>query len=461
VGRNLPGGTVFTCLSHDVVAHETTHALLDGLHRYFTDPSNPDVFAFHEAFADIVALFQHFGHADVLRHQLTRTRGDVRRESTLGVLARQFGEALGHRGALRQYLGQKDEQGVWRPVEPDPTLIGKVFEPHARGALLVAALFGAFTNIYENRVKDLQRIATGGTGVLPHGDLHPDLVNRLAEEAAKSARHLLNMCIRALDYVPPVDITFGEYLRALITADYELIKDDDRRYRVAVIAAFRDWGIYPGSVRSLSVDSLLWRPPHPAGLRNVHPFLKGRRFDEWDLTVDRRKVYADMRRLNREFHGWLDRTARPSAGYLGLALDADAPASIARRDGAPRFEVHSFRPCRRIGPDGQQRTDLVAEIVQRRKAFLDPARQEELDAGRVSYDAAGEPDFYYRGGCTLLIDPETGDIRYCVTKAIRSDTRLERARRYRQGDLGDGAGGAFLSDRDDDRNPFGFLHASH
>src|SRR5262249_30510712 len=47
VGRNLPGGTVFTCLSHDVLAHETTHALLDGLHRYFTEPSNPDVFAFH------------------------------------------------------------------------------------------------------------------------------------------------------------------------------------------------------------------------------------------------------------------------------------------------------------------------------------------------------------------------------------------------------------------------------
>ena len=83
--------------------------------------------------------------------------------------------------------------------------------------------------------------------MLPDGDIHPDLVNRLAAEAAKSAGHILTMCIRALDYIPPVDLTFGEYLRALITADYDLVRDDDRGYRVAVIDAFRT-GAYPSDV---------------------------------------------------------------------------------------------------------------------------------------------------------------------------------------------------------------------
>ena len=54
------GQRVFTCLSHDIIAHEVTHAIIDGIRTYFTQPSNPDVLAFHEAFADLAALFNHF-----------------------------------------------------------------------------------------------------------------------------------------------------------------------------------------------------------------------------------------------------------------------------------------------------------------------------------------------------------------------------------------------------------------
>src|SRR2546423_9776986 len=69
------------------------------------------------------------------------------------------------------------------------------------------------------------------------------------------------MCIRTLNYCPPVDITFGESLRAVITADSDLVPDDDRGYRVAFIEAFRRRGIFPPDVRTLSVDSLRWRDP--------------------------------------------------------------------------------------------------------------------------------------------------------------------------------------------------------
>src|SRR4051812_7210061 len=100
-GPNLPGQTVFTCLSHDVVAHEIAHALVDRLRHCFLEPTNRDVLAFHEGFADIVAIFQHFTFHNFLRDQIQRQRTDLRNPSLLVELARQFGHATGAGRALR------------------------------------------------------------------------------------------------------------------------------------------------------------------------------------------------------------------------------------------------------------------------------------------------------------------------------------------------------------------------
>ena len=194
-GAQLPGGMIFTCLSHDIVAHETTHALLDAILPKFLQPTNPDSLAFHEAFADIVALFQHFSFPEVLRHQIAKTRGDLASQSLLGELAQQFGQATGLYGGLREAIGRINEEGKWEQLEPDPAAYETQTEPHERGSLLVAAVFDAFLAIYRSRVADLMRIATGGSGVLPAGALPNDLTNRLTGEAAKSAQHILGICI--------------------------------------------------------------------------------------------------------------------------------------------------------------------------------------------------------------------------------------------------------------------------
>ena len=452
VGGNLPGGMAFASLSYDIITHETTHALLDGLHRYLMEPSNPHVLAFHEAIADAVAVFQHFSHPEVLTRQIRSTQGNLERESMLGVLARQFGEAMHQRGALRQYLGEKKDGGRWEPIKPDSQAIRREKEPHGLGAILVAALFRAFVKIYNNRVADLRRIATGGTGVLPVGEISQDLGNRMAAEASKAARHMLTMCIRALDYIPPFDLTFGEYLRALVTADYDLVRNDDLQYRVSIISAFRDWGIYPGDVRSLSVGSLLWSPPEvqafdtplrwsPADKLHEDPLFNPDAVlghnDAWGTNRDRLRCFINMHKRGRQLQDWITEFIDPGAApYMGIDLDSSPNAppnrSIERdSQGRPCFEVNSPRLCRRIGPDQQERADLVVEIVQKRKAFFDPERQDDLDNGRQDWSGARQ-DFFFLGGCTLVIDQETGDVRYCVRKSIHQQDRLEAERQYRR-----------------------------
>jgi len=433
-GDNLPGGMVFTCLSHDIVAHETTHALLDGIHRRFIEPSNVDILALHEAFADIVALFQHFSYPEVLHDQIARTRGDLESQNLLAQLAQQFGQALGRYGALRDALGGVDPQtGQWQPKPAAPQEINRTTEPHARGAILVAAVFDAFLAIYKWRIADLLRIATGGSGVLPPGEIHPDLVARLAKEAAKTARHVLRMCVRALDYCPPVDVTFGDYLRALITADADLVSDDRLNYRVAVIEAFRRRGIYPLDVRSLSEESLRWRTPEPQEQKTFAKALRG--LDElrclvpdWGLNIDREEIFWQSRKNQATLHRWFTDPPLPEAARaVGLTLQKDAPATVYRKRGLPTLEVHSVRPAHRVGPDGHTITDLVVEMTQRRRGYFSRTVQRKVDAGEIK---PPPPDFIFRGGCTLLIDLETGTVRYGIGKGIDSQRRLEAQRRF-------------------------------
>jgi hypothetical protein len=243
-GDNLPGQVIFTCLSHDIIAHEITHAIVDRLRPSFNVATNPQVRAFHEGFADIVAIFQRLTFRDLVRRALQDSRGKLRGSQLLSDIAVQFGQGLGSGKSLRTALD-------------GTTRIQDVSEEHSLGAVLVAAVFEGFAEAFERRTADLVRIATGGTGELPTGALHPDLVERLTGECIRTAQSVLTMCIRAFDYLPPADVTFGAFLRALVTADWELNPLDEVGLRAAMIEAFRRRGIFAVEAGSLAVSALL------------------------------------------------------------------------------------------------------------------------------------------------------------------------------------------------------------
>ena len=88
---------VFTCVSHDIIAHETTHAIVDRLRPGFNEITNADVLAFHEAFADLVAIFQHFKLEQVLVDAINERKADLTTDEAISGMARQFGFASAQR----------------------------------------------------------------------------------------------------------------------------------------------------------------------------------------------------------------------------------------------------------------------------------------------------------------------------------------------------------------------------
>ena len=417
-GHHLPGQPVFTCLSHDVIVHETTHAILDGMRAYFVELTNPEVGAFHEGFADLAALFRHFSHREALLDTLQKTGGqlyqfqiapDVKRpgrgtEAVQGTvagsnplieLAKQFGEARGKGAALRAALDS----------EPDPELMADpTLDVHDRGAILVAAVFDAYFTVYLRRTADLFRIFRAGGGSAHPVDLPGPLANLLAAEASRTAEQFFRICVRAIDYCPPVDITFGDYLRALITVSCDLDPLDESRVRDALMQAFRVRGIVPRDARYFSEQSLRW----PRISRSALPPLEGLVFG------DPNGLTKDEQNNNRAV---LDAYFKQHRTAIGFRDDL-------------YLSIPSFHPTFRIGADGMLQVDMIVEMSQKQDVPFDAKRP-----------ALGT--FPVRTGATVVISKPPrhegrglpGVVRYIVGKGLDpqlAQRRVEQQRRFHE-----------------------------
>lgn len=421
------GTNVFTCLSHDVVVHETTHALIDALRKRYMDPSGPDQAAFHEGFADVIALLSVFSQVELVE-QLLRLHGaaraprgflhdrdltaDALRTSVFFGLAEEMGSELeGIRGnALRRSVELKPGDG-WKQ-EPE------FAEPHRRGEIFVAAIINGFIETWTLRLTSAKA---------PDQTQHA--IRRVAEEGADIAAALATMWIRALDYMPPVHLEFGDALSAALTADLE-VRPDDSRYslREKMRSSFRSYGLAPASKRRQPEEGI-WDDA-PGNLRYDRV-----RFES--MRSDKDEVFRFL---------WENRVV------LGL-------------DEAVYTEVLSVRPCVRIARDGFTLRETVAEYYQvarlteaelRTKQIelpkeyrveLDKKRREASAAarrrskslagdspGEADADGAGRPEGdeedlttpVYGGG--VLIFDEYGKLKYHVFNSVFGEDQSERLR---------------------------------
>jgi hypothetical protein len=314
---------------------------------------------------------------------------ELSEDNPLVGLARQFGQARGGRAALRSAIG----------TPPNSKELATTTEPHLRGAILVSAVFDAFFTIYIKRTRDLMRIGNAGGAVSPNNDLHPELAARLAAEASKTAEHFVNICIRALDYCPPVDMQFGEFLRAIITADSDLVPDDPYGYRAEIIKAFRLRGIIPKKVKSYSEEALRWCPPEVTG-KPVERCtgLEYSVLDEDDEEPDGEKDKRDSKNA-----AILNAFAKRNAVALGL-------------DPKLKIQPFSFHPIHRISPNGKIVAEYVVEFLQ--------MREEPFSA-----EVPEGPKITFRGGCTVIFNSK-GEVRYVIEKSITKQSRLDNQRQF-------------------------------
>jgi hypothetical protein len=393
---NQPGAIVFTSLSHDVVVHEMTHALLDGMRAQFMLPTNPDVDGFHEGFADLIALLQRFSYRDLVARAIAGAQGAVT-SRLLVDLARQFGETTGDgQSPLRTAFktpGDLDAP-VARKDQYRPTL-----DAHDMGAILLRGVFDAFRTVFDQKTATLRSLAPSGSGPLP-----PAMIELLAAHAVRLADQFMSLVIRAVDYCPPVDLKLGEYLRALLTADYDLVPDDEWGYREALVRAFRRHGVQVEGVLDLSEDALLWRGPERRlprvpGLgraksgEKVDTLLRSilkKRFEPTEQELQRRRARLIGAYVTEPGHLY----------YFGLA----APSPAKKID---RPVVESVREVRRTGPDGTFNEDLVAEVVQRRRS----------------------KNRWFHGGSTIVLSV-SGVIRYVIAKNVLSARREAAFHKY-------------------------------
>lgn len=396
---------IFTCLSHDVVAHETTHAILDGLRERYTAPSSPEQAGFHEGFADLVAILSVFSLKDVVKSILlaagangirtvdgdsTRipvevlTEDNLKNSALLGLAEQMGSELSGIRGsALRRSIDLPPLQ----PKQPPYLKTPEFHEPHRCGELLVAAMLNVFLRVWRTRLEKY---------IEDRSDVDVKLV---VEEGAESANHLLTMAIRALDYLPPTDMRFPDYLSALLTSDREMVPDDSKyEYRKKLRESFAAFGINP----PVKADDDGYWNMQTGSLRYGRT-----RFDS--LLRDPNEIFRFM------WDNRIELELEVKDEYLGRTY----------------MKVQSVRPCVRVGPDGFTIRETVAEYVQMSTLRFDEL--EEVGIVDVNASIPDETEITLYGGGALIFD-EFGQLKFHIRNNVFSRSnqpkRIEFLWRY-------------------------------
>jgi hypothetical protein len=215
----------------------------------------------------------------------------------------------------------------------------------------------------------------------------PDGVDlqRAAEEGARAADHLLRMAIRAIDYCPPIEFEFEDFLDAMLLSDGVIAPDDAHGYRKALRDSFVSFGIIPSTQRIRNLAQ-----------SGIEPVYDNLHFESLSNSCD--EVFRFI---------WEN----------AILLSIDHSYHLA---------MEAVRPVMRPGPDGFIVREVIGEYIQ----TLD-CKAESLPAIGVQVPDDLEPDTRVQlwGGGTLIFD-QFGQAKFHHAKPLQDWSRQARRLRY-------------------------------
>lgn len=178
---------VFTCRSLDIVAHETGHAILDGLKPGwlgFGQP--PQTGGLHEAFGDLSAIFLALSQLDQVEAVIALSKANLHNKNFIAALAEEFGAALGSTTGLRN-------------ADNDLKLSQVGNEVHAISQVFTGGIYDVLADIFAlERIRQIK-------------SKDPALV------LLEVARHVASLLIRAIMAAPASGATYADVVNQMLS----------------------------------------------------------------------------------------------------------------------------------------------------------------------------------------------------------------------------------------------------
>lgn len=360
---------IFTCLSQDVVAHETAHAVLDGIAPDLYNAITPQSLALHEAIADLTALMMAFRCRELSRRVLEATNGEIEKSSVFSGMAEQFQmerDLAGRRLFLRNLLNKKtlDPKDKTLDEAGEPNLVDRD-EPHDLSEVLSGALYSVMVKIY-NRQKKIE---------IEKSDRA--MIERLERGLWIAAQRFKRLIFRALDYLPPGEISFADYGRAIVAAD-QATYPNKKQERNWICEEFYKRRMV-SAPEELQIETNF---EHPALKRLDLQTLIDSDWAAYEFANQNRKLLGIPEKVNFRVRPRLDTTKR---NFLGGGKTKDVREVIFKVswDQKERNSKHLPIPAQRQITVG---TTLAIDWETRKiRALLtsDPARQQARDRSRM------------------------------------------------------------------------------